>query len=94
LYTKVNINMSNQASEWDSAYFYEFRIVSADSVSTVREFRCPVCHDPLRQGLGPAENNSEKEKAGEGWDNPVTGIGKDALMCPKLTCRAYFKLTM
>jgi hypothetical protein len=75
-----------EQNEWDKAYYYEYRLIKSSNEMLQREFRCPTCHRPLREGLKTAAMNHPDEVAGDEWPEPA------ALMCPKPECRALIKL--
>ncbi len=78
---------------WERIFFYEVRFLgeSAPYTETLKEYRCPVCYTPLRIGLNLVEPNKPEEEAGPGWEE--LGVNRHALMCPRETCRGYFRLT-
>jgi hypothetical protein len=74
---------------WERLFFYEYQVKKSSSWSDSRRFRCPVCHEPLRQGLSLADKNHPEETLGDYGGSPYS---PDALVCRKRECRALLIL--
>ncbi len=66
------------ASKWKRMYYYE--------TTDFNEYRCPVCHRPLRVGREVHEDPAPEETRAR--DNKKIGY----LMCPDEACRTMLYL--